>query len=76
MNTPRIVRCVITHPRGRALDMSSTVSASFDNDPVTLVKLFDFYHDELSFSEGEFIGKTRAEAGQIRLARDVAYLQS
>jgi len=56
--------------------MSSTVSASFDNDPVTLVKLFDFYHDELSFSEGEFIGKTRAEAGQIRLARDVAYLQS
>jgi hypothetical protein len=39
-------------------------------------KLFSFYPDELSFSEGEFIGKTRDQALSLRHRKDVAYLQS
>jgi hypothetical protein len=39
-------------------------------------KLFTFYPDELSFSEREFIGKTRDQAMSLRHRKDVAYLQS
>jgi hypothetical protein len=39
-------------------------------------KLFDFYPDEISFSENEFIGLTTAEAMALRHKKDVAYLQS
>jgi hypothetical protein len=38
--------------------------------------LFEFYPDELSFSESEFIGKTRDEALALRHNKDVAYLRS
>ena len=37
---------------------------------------FDFYPDEINFTEGELAGKTREEIGNLRMKKDVAYLQS
>jgi hypothetical protein len=57
----------------------------FDGLPEVMVKyegstefepLFTYFPDELSFSAGEFIGKTRAEAFELKRQRDVAYLRS
>jgi hypothetical protein len=39
-------------------------------------ELFSYYPDELSFSPGDFVGLTRAEAFSMRHKKDVAYLQS
>lgn len=36
--------------------------------------LFTFYPDEVSFSEGEFIGLTEEEAHSLFQDRDIAYL--
>ncbi len=38
--------------------------------------LFEYYPDEISFVESDFIGKTRRDANQLRRDRDVAFLQS
>lgn len=38
--------------------------------------LFEFYPDEISFREEEFIGLTRAEACELRTRKDVAFLRS
>jgi len=38
--------------------------------------LFQFYPDELHFSEYEFIGKTVAEGRRLFFEKDRAYLQS
>jgi hypothetical protein len=57
----------------------------FDGLPEVMVKyagsdefeqLFTYYPDELSFAAGEFVGKTRAEALELKRQRDVAYLRS
>lgn len=39
-------------------------------------KAFDYYSDELSFYENEFVGKTVSEAISIKVQKDVAYLRS
>jgi hypothetical protein len=39
-------------------------------------KLFDYYPDELSFTEREFLGKTLAEGRRLKFLKDRAYLQS
>lgn len=39
-------------------------------------KLFEFYPDEISFTEAEFIGKTKEEACELRHRKDVRYLQT
>jgi len=39
-------------------------------------KLFEYYPDELSFCELEFIGLTVLEASQLKFDRDVRYLRS
>ena len=38
--------------------------------------LFDFYPDELSFTETEFIGLTVEMAHRLRTEKDIKYLQS
>ena len=38
--------------------------------------LFDFYPDEISFMESEFIGLTEEEAHRLRVRKDIDYLQS
>ena len=39
-------------------------------------ELFDYYPDEISFSESEFIGITEAEARNLKFKKDKAFLQS
>lgn len=41
-----------------------------------IVKVFEFYEDEVSFTSSQFIGKTLAEAVHIFHQADVAYLRS
>lgn len=56
----------------------------FDNLPevhVTLEDgneqlLFDYYPDEITFSENEFVGLTIDEARHLKFKKDQAYLQS
>ena len=38
--------------------------------------LFNYYADEISFSTEEFVGLTRSAASELRIKKDVAYLQS
>lgn len=39
-------------------------------------KVFDYYPDEISFSEGEFVGLTAEECRVLKFGRDRAFLQS
>jgi hypothetical protein len=39
-------------------------------------RLFEYYPDEISFTEAEFIGLTLHEAHQLFFNKDKAYLQS
>lgn len=55
------------------LDMPKVAVTYNDGKEETL---FQFYPDELSFSESEFIGLTRDQAMSLRHRKDVAYLQS
>ena len=38
--------------------------------------LFDFYPDEISFTESEFVGLTEPEARHLKFKKDKAFLQS
>lgn len=70
MSEPTIIKASIEHsPFGY-----STVSAMLDTGASE--DLFNFYRDEISFSEIEFLGKTTTQARALRHQRDVAYLQS
>jgi hypothetical protein len=56
----------------------------FDPMPVVRAKfedgsekeLFDFFPDEISFTESEFIGLTEEEARSLKFKKDVAFLRS
>ncbi|MDG2570794.1 MULTISPECIES: hypothetical protein [Microvirga] len=50
------------------------VFATFDDGRE--VRLFDYYPDELSFSEREFVGLTEAEGRRLKVTKDAAYLRS
>ena len=39
-------------------------------------ELFEFYPDEISFSESEFIGLTEEAARRLKFERDIKYIQS
>lgn len=64
--------------------MSAGLAGAFDPMPdvtVTLEdgevkRLFEFYPDELSFTESEFIGLTECEAHALRRQKDIDYLRS
>ena len=38
--------------------------------------LFDYYPDEISFTEDEFVGLTEEQARGLKFSKDVAYLKS
>jgi hypothetical protein len=40
------------------------------------IKLFSYYHDEISFDKDELLGKTEQEAHALFHQKDVAYLQT
>lgn len=55
-------------------DPMPRVNVTFEDD--TSKDLFEFYPDELSFRESEFIGLTEEEAIALRHKKDVDYLRS
>ncbi|MFH1078406.1 MAG: hypothetical protein V1745_03980 [Patescibacteria group bacterium] len=55
-------------------DPIPAVHATFEDGSTE--KLFEYYPDETSFSETEFVGLTREQAFDLRRRKDVAYLKS
>ena len=55
-------------------DPMPTVRAQFDNGEEKT--LFEFYPDEISFTEDEFIGLTEEEAHLLKFEKDKRYVQS
>lgn len=73
-----IVKCEIEPyprpmPKGM-LDPMPQVKVRFDDGSEKI--LFEFYPDELSFTENEFIGLTEKQAHELRMKKDIEFLQS
>ena len=78
MAIPIITKCSIDPnpnpmPDGM-LDPMPKVKVQFDNGQEKV--LFEFYPDEINFTESEFIGLTEEQAHQLRIKKDIQYLQS
>jgi len=75
---PVIIKCSIgSYPRPMPEGMSDPmpkVKVQFDNGEEKT--LFEFYPDEISFSENEFIGLTEESAHRLRFEKDKKYIQS
>jgi len=54
----------------------SFVEARLDDRPEAWCKVFNFYPDELSFSDSEFTGLTIRQARELKLKKDQAFLRS
>jgi hypothetical protein len=76
MSQPKIVSCVVGPfpKRMRFTDPLPKVAVVFDDG--TAKDLFQFFPDELSFTEAEFVGKTEQEAYELFHKKDLAYLNS
>ena len=75
---PVIVNCTIeSYPRpleSGFFDPMPKVKVRFNNgDEKTL---FDFYPDEISFEESEFIGLNEESARRLKFEKDKRYIQS
>lgn len=73
----KIKKCTISAkprpiPEGM-FDPAPIVSVEYDDG--TSERLFEYYHDELSFSENEFIGLTRDEAYALKQKKDKEFLK-
>jgi hypothetical protein len=66
---PTIKSCTFEKTRG----LTSVIATLSNGDAE---KAFDFYDDELSFTERELCGFTLEEAGEYYHKKDVEYLQS
>ena len=75
---PIIISCSIgPYPRPMPqgmLDSMPKVRVKFDTGEEKV--LFEFYPDEISFSESEFIGMTEESARRLKFERDLKYIQS
>jgi hypothetical protein len=75
---PVIVKCTIgPYPRPieqGMFDPMPEVRVQFNNGDVKT--LFEFYPDEISFSESEFIGLTEESARRLKFEKDKRYIQS
>lgn len=75
---PVIVKCTIEpYPRPMPdgmFDKMPTVKVWLDNDEEH--ELFEFYPDEISFTEDEFIGLTLETSKNLKFLKDVKYIQS
>lgn len=75
---PVIIKCSIrAYPRPMPegmFDAMPEVRVQFDDGNEKT--LFEFYPDEISFTESEFIGLTEKQANGLRLEKDKKYLQS
>lgn len=57
-------------------DPMPQVIVTLDEYPNHEAVLFEYYPDEISFTEKEFEGLTIAEAKHLKFLKDKAYLQS
>ena len=77
-NKPIIVGCSIgPYPRPMPqgmLDPMPKVRVRFDNGEEKT--LFEFYPDEISFTEKEFVGLTEESAFRLKFEKDKSYIQS
>jgi hypothetical protein len=71
----RIVSVRITDRIKRLLDPKPQVWVRLDVGDAEYF-LFDFYNDEIDFTEAELIGLTRSEAQDLYHKKDVAWLRS
>ena len=75
---PTITKCKIgTFPRPMPegmFDKMPSVSVTLSNGES--YNLFEYYPDEISFSESEFIGLTVAEARNLKTHKDFIFIQS
>lgn len=73
-----IIKCTISkYPRPMPegmLDPMPQVKVQFTDRQEKF--LFEFYPDEINFSETEFIGLTEDQAQGLRMKKDIQYLQS
>ena len=63
----------ITHPKDMFGGQSKIVATTEDG---AIVPIFDYYCDELSFTEDQFVGMTVNEAKDACTAADIKYIQS
>ena len=70
MNTTAI--SITFPPRATRYDMQSVVATMSDG---SVQDVFQFYTDEISFSQCELVGLTIREMKQLRFNKDVAYVQ-
>jgi len=73
-----IVKCEIgplprSMPEGM-LDPMPQVRVQFDDGSEKA--LFEFYPDEINFTESEFFGLTEHQAHELRMKKDIEFLQS
>ena len=77
-STITIKKCTIgPYPRPMPegmLDPRPQVRVQFSDGSVKT--LFEFYPDELAFTDSEFIGLTEEQAHQLRMKKDIEFLQS
>jgi hypothetical protein len=75
---PVIIKCSIgPYPRPMPegmLDSMPSVRVKFNTGEEKT--LFEFYPDEISFTEAEFIGLTEESARRLKIERDKKYIQS
>lgn len=82
MHTPKLstrAAPVITSARVTAMPKSlfgPLPQAIVHDSGGAITTLFEFYPDELSFTEDEFIELTIDQASTLKLSKDVAYLRS
>jgi hypothetical protein len=55
-------------------DPMPTVTVTFEDGEIK--ELFEFYPDEISFTESEFVGLTEEEARRLKFTKDRNYLRS
>jgi len=70
----KIIKAEITAMPKGMFDPMPKVKVEFEDG--SKETLFEFYPDEISFSESEFIGLTEEEARNLKFKKDKNYLQS
>lgn len=70
----KIINCTITAQPKSFFDPMPKVMITLEDG--TTKELFEYYPDEISFTESEFIGLTEDEARHLKFKKDKQYLQS
>lgn len=74
MSEKRIAKAVISAMPRTMFDPMPTVTVRYEDGKSEI--LFQYYPDEIRFTEDEFVGLTRSEAINLKFNRDRNYLRS